>query len=152
MLILIICFAGLKNDSKTSNCEDPTENRPESNQQAEHHTRQDVVRNGNTSVSPVHTPQDPSQTDPESDQLANGVINTNVSDTPPPGSKVPGQTQQSNVDWSKLIQAAKYQQRIMHGNVKKRKTPEVGYSESSLYCLSLTNPFRRACISIVEWR
>ena len=151
-------FAGLKNDSKISNCEDPpTDNTPESNHQDHSTGQQDtVVRNGSTSVThPTQDTNSPPQTDPNSDQLtANGVINTNTSDDPTADKSAATQAQpaQSNVDWSKLIQAAKYQQRIMHGNVKKRKTPEVGYSESSLYCLSTTNPFRSACISIVEWR
>nr|CAB3227402.1 voltage-dependent L-type calcium channel subunit alpha-1D-like [Phallusia mammillata] len=58
-----------------------------------------------------------------------------------------------NVDWSKVVQAAQQQYKIMHGTTRKRKpAQDLGKTESSLLCLSLKNPFRRACIKIVEWR
>ncbi|XP_076801184.1 voltage-dependent L-type calcium channel subunit alpha-1D-like isoform X4 [Clavelina lepadiformis] len=57
------------------------------------------------------------------------------------------------VDWSKVIVAARDQYKVMHGTSKKRKmVQDIGKAKTSLLCLPLNNPFRKACIKIVEWR
>ena len=67
------------------------------------------------------------------------------------------QPQQSNpvrTNWKNVVLLANEQNKRMYGNERKKmkSKEDVGLPETSLLCLSLKNPFRKACIKIVEWK
>uniref|UniRef100_H2YSX2 Voltage-dependent L-type calcium channel subunit alpha n=1 Tax=Ciona savignyi TaxID=51511 RepID=H2YSX2_CIOSA len=61
--------------------------------------------------------------------------------------------QGTGVNWAEVLKAAKNQNKKMHGTRKRKNAQQdMDKAETSLLCLSLKNPFRRACLKIVEWR
>lgn len=53
---------------------------------------------------------------------------------------------------SDVIRIAKEQNQAMQMNKKGQVTQDSSKAKRSLFCLKLSNPFRRACIRIVEWK
>nr|XP_026689963.1 voltage-dependent L-type calcium channel subunit alpha-1D isoform X2 [Ciona intestinalis] len=65
----------------------------------------------------------------------------------------PGQPVTGGVNWAEVLKAAKNQNKKMHGPRKRKQAQQdTAKAETSLLCLSLKNPFRKACLKIVEWR
>jgi len=58
------------------------------------------------------------------------------------------------LSWNEVMRIAKEQNTKMYGNNKKKplNKQDAGKTERALFCLSLKNPIRRACIRIVEWK
>ena len=55
------------------------------------------------------------------------------------------------ITWSDVMRIAKEQNK-MQINKKSQAKQDVGKAERSLFCLRLSNPIRRACLRLVEWK
>ena len=100
--------------------------------------------------------------DPSSQfQVANGLadsleVSTVANRTGGTGGEAGPKSEENKekLSWNDVMRIAKEQNTKMYGNSKKKLQPkqEVGKPERALFCLSLKNPIRRACIGIVEWK